>query len=376
MSPVPAAVRGWRAVYYSMRRLFPVAGEAVIRASDMSKIRVAILGASGYSGEELIRLLSRHAGAEIVCITSRQNAGQPIGTVFPRFAELKIAFSAPDVAAIAKSADVAFLALPHGTASEFARPLLQAGLKVIDISADFRLKSPAIYKKYYKEEHPAPELLASAVYGLPERYRAAVQTARLVACPGCYPTSIILPTSAVLAAGLADTAGIVAASLSGVSGAGRKVDLPYIFPECNESVRPYGVTGHRHLPEIEQELAAAAGVPTLAMNFLPHLVPVNRGIHSTILLQPKPGVTLEQVTQAMQAAYGSEPFVRLLGPGQLADTKHVTLTNVCEIGWTLDSHTGRLILSSAIDNLTKGASGQAVQCLNLMCGLPETTGLF
>jgi N-acetyl-gamma-glutamyl-phosphate reductase len=342
----------------------------------MSKIKVAILGASGYSGEELIRLLCRHPEAEIVGITSRQNAGQPIGTVFPRFAEMKIVFSAPDVAQIAKSADVAFLAMPHGTASEFARPLLQAGLKVIDISADFRLKNPAIYQKYYKEEHPAPELLATAVYGLPERYRAALRSAQLVACAGCYPTSIILPTSVVLAAGLVETTGIVAASLSGVSGAGRKVDLPYIFPECNESVRPYSVTGHRHLPEIEQELAAAAGVPSLAMNFLPHLVPVNRGIHSTILLQPKPGVTLDQVTQAMQIAYGAEPFVRLLGAGQLADTKHVTLTNFCEIGWTLDSHTGRLILSSAIDNLTKGASGQAVQCLNLMCGLPETAGLL
>ncbi|OPZ31468.1 MAG: N-acetyl-gamma-glutamyl-phosphate reductase [Lentisphaerae bacterium ADurb.BinA184] len=341
----------------------------------MEKMRVAILGASGYSGEELLRLLLRHAGVEVTCITSRQNAGEPVGRVFPRFAESALRFVAPDVARIAACADVAFLALPHGTASEYAMPLLEAGVKVIDISADFRLRDAAVYKKYYKEEHPSPALLKTAVYGLPERYRAAIRGARLIACPGCYPTSIILPAAAVLAAGLVETGGIVAASLSGVSGAGRKVDLPYIFPECNESVRPYAVTGHRHLPEIEQELAAAAGIPALAMNFLPHLVPVNRGIHSTIVLQPKAGLAVEQVTAAMQAAYAAEPFVRLLGPGGLADTKHVTYTNMCEIGWTLDAHTGRLILSSAIDNLTKGASGQAVQCMNILCGFEEGCGL-
>lgn len=343
----------------------------------MKKVRVAILGASGYSGEELLRLLLRHPGVEITCITSRQNAGEPVGKVFPRFAECALKFVAPDAAAIAKQADVAFLALPHGTASEYAIPLLQAGVKIIDISADFRLRDAAVYKKYYKEEHPAPDLLKTAVYGLPERYRAQIKTASLIACPGCYPTSIILPGSAVLAAGLVDLdGGVVACSLSGVSGAGRKVDLPYIFPECNESVRPYGITGHRHLPEIEQELAAAAGVPALPMTFLPHLVPVNRGIHSTVIFRPKAGVTMEQVTAAMQAAYKDEPFVRLLGPKQLADTKHVTYTNYCEIGWTLDEHAGRLLLSSAEDNLTKGASGQAIQDMNIMSGFPETTGLL
>ena len=344
----------------------------------MNKIRVAILGASGYSGEELLRLLLRHPGVEITCITSRQNAGEPVGKVFPRFAEAKLKFIAPDAAIIAKQADVAFLALPHGTASEFAIPLLEAGLKILDISADFRLRDAAVYKKYYKEDHPAPALLKEAVYGLPERYRDAIRTARLIACPGCYPTSIILPAAAVLAAGLAEPDDIIACSLSGVSGAGRKVDLPYIFPECNESVRPYAVTGHRHLPEIEQELAAAAGIPAarFAMTFIPHLVPVNRGIHSTVILKPKPGVTLDQVTAAMQAAYANEPFVRLLGPKQLADTKHVTLTNFCEIGWTLDEHAGRLLLSSAEDNLTKGASGQAVQDLNILAGFDETAGLL
>ena len=344
----------------------------------MEKINVAILGASGYSGEELLRILLRHPQTEITCITSRQNAGQTIGTVFPRFAESALTFSAPDVAEIARKAQVAFLALPHGTATEYAIPLLKAGVKVIDISADFRLRSATQYQKYYKEEHPAPELLQEAVYGLPERYRAAIKGARLVACAGCYPTSIILPAGAVLAAGLAETTGVLAASLSGVSGAGRKVDLPYIFPECNESVRPYAITGHRHLPEIEQELAAAAGVGSLAMSFIPHLVPVNRGIHSTIVLQPKAGVTVTAaaIGEALKKAYAGEPFVRVLPAGALADTKHVTLTNMCEIGYVYDAHTNRILLSSAIDNLTKGAAGQAVQCMNILCGFAETAGLL
>ncbi len=343
----------------------------------MTTVRIGILGASGYSGEEVIRLLLRHPGVQITRITSRQNAGQPVASVFPRFAETGLSFCAPEAADLAAHCDVAFLALPHGTATEYALPLLKGGVKVIDISADFRLKDAAVYQAYYKEKHPAPELLKTAVYGLPERYRAHIKGAQLIACPGCYPTSIILPTAAVLTAGLvALDAGIIACSLSGVSGAGRKVDLPYLFPECHESVRPYAVTGHRHLPEIEQELAVAAGLPKLAMTFIPHLVPVNRGIHSTVILRPAAGVTLDQVTAAMQTAYMGEPFVRLLGPKQLADTKHVTMTNMCEIGWTLDTHADRLLLSSAIDNLTKGAAGQAVQCLNLICGFPETTGLL
>jgi len=341
----------------------------------MSRVKVAIIGASGYSGEELVRLLLGHPQVEITCVTSRQYAGQPLGAAFPRYMEDPLRFSAPDAAAVAQVAEVAFLALPHGVAAEFAIPLLEKGLRVIDISADFRLRDAAVYERYYGAPHPAPGLLAQAVYGLPERYRERLRNARLVACPGCYPTSIILPTSAVLAAGLASPTGIVAASLSGVSGAGRKVDLEYLFPECNESIRPYKVTGHRHLPEIEQELALAAGVKSLAMSFLPHLIPVNRGIHSTILLEMTPGVPLERVEQALHTAYDAEPFVRVLPRGALADTKHVTMTNMCEMGCTVDGRTGRIILSSAIDNLTKGASGQAVQCLNLACGLEEGMGL-
>ena len=341
-----------------------------------SKVRVAIVGASGYSGEELLRVLTRHPNVEIKVITSRQSAGKDIAEVFPRFAGSGLKFSTPDVKQIAADCDVAFLALPHGLATEFAIPLIDAGVKVLDISADFRLRSTAQYKKYYKEEHPSPELLKKAVYGQPERYRAQIKGASLVACAGCYPTSIILATAPLLESKLVSTKDIIACSMSGVSGAGRKVDLPYIFPECNESVRAYSPSGHRHLPEIEQELAAAAGIESLTMNFIPHLIPMNRGINSSLILEPTEKCTPEAIAEAYAKAYGKERFVRVLPPGKLPDTKNVTLTNVCEIGYTLDVHTGKLLVFSVIDNLTKGASGQAVQCLNIMFGLDETAGLL
>ena len=341
----------------------------------MKNIKVAIVGASGYSGEELLRLLFCHPNASVEVITSRQYAGQPVGTVFPRFIDQDICFSEPDVKKIADTCDVAFLALPHGLASEFAIPLLESGVTVIDISADFRLKSPEKYKAYYKEDHPQPELLKTAVYGLPERYRGQLKTANLVACAGCYPTSSILPTAPLLAAGLVKTEGIVVSSMSGVSGAGRKVALDYIFPECNESLKAYGVSGHRHLPEIEQEMAFAAGVEELAINFCPHLVPVNRGINSTILMYAAEGCTLEKARKVLEDTYKDEPFVRVLPAGRLSDTKYVTMSNVCEIGLVFDEHTNKLIVTSTIDNLTKGASGQAVQCMNIRFGLNETAGL-
>ena len=342
----------------------------------MGKVRVAVFGASGYAGEELLRILLRHPEAEITAITSRKNAGEPVSSVFPRYTGLKLEFCEPDVDRIAKSCDAAILALPHGLAAEYAVPLLRAGVRVFDISADFRLRSTAKSKEYYKADHPAPELLGKAVYGLPERYRERLRTADLVACAGCYPTSIILPSTAILAAKLASTVGIVAASCSGVTGAGRKVDLPYIFPECNENVKAYGVVAHRHLPEIEQELAVAAGVDELAMNFIPHLVPMNRGINSTILFDALPGVTLEKVGEALNAAYGSERFVRILPAKRTCETKYVFMTNTCEIGYNFDAHTNKIIITSAIDNLTKGAAGQAVQCMNIRFGLDEAAGLL
>lgn len=342
----------------------------------MSKTRVAIVGASGYSGEELLRLLLRHPDAELTCITSRQEAGKPVGTVFPRYMECDLRFSKPEIDDIAAKADVAFLALPHGLAAEFAAPLLERKVKVIDISADFRIHSPEVYAKYYKTQHPAPELLPQAVYGLPEVYRRQIKASNLIACPGCYPTSILLPTIALLRAGLVEHYGIEVVSMSGVSGAGRKVDAAYIFPECNESVRSYSVTGHRHLPEIEQELALAAQCPEVIINFIPHLVPVNRGIHSCILLHAKNGCNADKALQCLHASYDFEPFVRILNNGQLADSKHVTMTNFCEIGCAYEPRTNRLIISSAIDNLTKGAAGQALQNLNIIAGYPETAGLL
>ena len=342
----------------------------------MQNIKVAIVGAAGYSGEELLRLLFCHPNVSVEVITSRQYAGQPVGTVFPRFTDHSVCFSQPDVQSIVDTCDVAFLALPHGLASEFAIPLLEGGVKVIDISADFRLKSPAKYKQYYKEDHPQPELLKTAVYGQPERYREQLKTADLIACAGCYPTSSILPTAPLLAAGLVKPEGIVVSSMSGVSGAGRKVALDYIFPECNESVKAYGVAGHRHLPEIEQEMAAAAGISEMAINFCPHLVPVNRGINSTILMYATEGCTEEKARKVLEDTYKDEPFVRVLPAGRLSDTKYVTMSNVCEIGLVFDEHTNKVIVTSTIDNLTKGASGQAIQCMNIRFGFEETAGLL
>ncbi len=341
----------------------------------MGRTRVGIVGASGYAGEELIRLLTRHPDVELTCATSRQNAGREVGSVFPRYRECHVPFIEPDADVLASLADIVFMATPHGVAAELAGPLLDKGLKVVDLSADFRIKDVAVYEKYYKKTHPAPRLLEEAVYGLAERRRGEIARARLIACPGCYPTSILLPGTVLLESGLVRPDGIEAISLSGVTGAGRKVDLPYIFPECNESMRPYGVTGHRHLPEIEQELAIAAGVPSLTINFIPHLVPVNRGIHSTILFHACDGCTSAAALEALERAYGACPFVRILGEGELADTKHVTMTNFCEIGCVLDQRTGRLIVSSVIDNICKGAAGQAVQCMNIMCGFEEDAGL-
>lgn len=339
-------------------------------------LNVSIVGAAGYSGEELLRILIRHPEVTIKSITSRKNDGVHISEVFPRFADTELYFSMPDVPAIIESSDVVFLALPHGLASEYAVPFVKAGLKVFDLSADFRLNSLDKYKEYYGVDHPAPELLELAVYGAPERHKKEIMSTQLVACPGCYPTSVTLPLAPLLKAKLVSPKNIVVCSMSGVTGAGRKVDLPFIFPECNESVRPYGVSGHRHLPEIEQELAEAAGVEAIAINFIPHLVPVNRGIHSTIVVDLETDTTIEEVESVLKETYQSAPFVRVLPLGKLADTKHVTLTNVCEIGFSYDAHTGKLILSSAIDNLTKGASGQAVQAMNLVYNFNETTGLL
>lgn len=350
------------------------------------RTKIAIVGASGYSGEELVRLLLNHPHVELAAVTSRQNAGLSVAQVFPKFAShpksKSLRFTDPNAELLAKQADIVFLALPHGVAAEFAVPLLNAGCVVIDLSADFRLKSADTYKEFYAHEHPAPELLKKSVYGLPEIHRALIKDATLIASPGCYPTSILLPTIPLLRAKLIKSSGIIADSLSGVSGAGRKAELDYLFVECNESVRPYGVPKHRHLSEIEEQLSLVAG-GQVTIQFTPHLIPVNRGILTTLYLAPEKhftdateAATLgEQIAACYQAAYANEPFVRLLGSRSLPDTKNVVGTNVVEIAWRLDPRTGRLIVMSAEDNIVKGASGQAVQSMNILCGFPETAGL-
>jgi N-acetyl-gamma-glutamyl-phosphate reductase len=345
----------------------------------MNLEKVAVIGASGYSGEELVRWLSRHPRVDLAALTARQAAGQPLAAVYPqfsgtRFGSLKFTDSTAD-AVIQSGARFVFLALPHGVAAEFARPLVAAGLRVLDLSADFRIKDPAVYAEYYGGEHHAPELAARSVYGLPEVYREAIRGAQLVACPGCYPTSILVPLVPLLRRGLLKPGSIVATSLSGVSGAGRNAKVDYLFVECNESVRAYGVPKHRHLSEIEQELSAAAG-SRVTINFTPHLIPVNRGIHTTIYAAPQEGIEPCHLENAWREHYAGEPFVRILEGGALPDTKHVTLTNFIDIAMRHDPRTGRVVLLSAEDNLAKGAAGQGVQCLNLMAGWPETTGLL
>jgi N-acetyl-gamma-glutamyl-phosphate reductase len=352
-----------------------------------TSVKVAIVGASGYSGEELVRLLLQHPRVELTAVTSRQSAGQTIAQVFPKFAShprsRRLRFTEPNAELLAKQAEVIFLALPHGVAAEYAVPLFHAGCQVIDLSADFRLRSAATYKEFYAHDHPAPELLAKAVYGLPEVYRAQIKEALLIASPGCYPTSILLPVLPLLRAGLVRPHGIIADSLSGVSGAGRKAEVDYLFCECNESVRPYGIPKHRHLSEIEEQLSLAAGT-RVTVQFTPHLIPVNRGILTTLYLAPTVEfrtademTTLgEKIAACYREAYANEPFVRVLEGKALPDTKNVVGTNMLELAWRLDPRTGRLIVMSAEDNIVKGASGQAVQAMNILCGFPETLGLM
>lgn len=341
--------------------------------------KVAVIGASGYAGEELVRLLLAHPQVELAAVTSRQFAGKTLAEVFPRFAHhakaQSLTFSEPDISRIAELAEVVFLALPHGVSAEAGAELLSRGKRVVDLSADFRIRDAAVYKEFYGKDHSAPDLLGRAVYGLPEVYREKIRRAELVACPGCYPTSILLPLLPLLRAQVIDPKRILVTSLSGVTGAGRKVEADYLFAECNESMRPYGVPKHRHLAEVEQELSAATGEPIM-IQFTPHLVPVNRGIVSTIYADLQGATAATAIAGIFENAYGGEPFVRLLGDARLPDTKNVVRTNFIDLAWKIDPRTNRLIIMSAIDNLTKGTSGQAIQCFNLMRGYEETAGLL
>ena len=350
-----------------------------MRVVATTETPVAVVGASGYTGEELVRLLLGHPHIDLVAATSRQLAGKSLAEAFPRFAHQKatgaLKFSEADPNQLARDARIVFLALPHGLAAEFARPLLAAGTRVVDLSADFRIKDAAIYKEFYGRDHPAPELLGESVYGLPEIYRDQIRSATLVACPGCYPTSILIPLRPLIRRKAIDRRTILVTSMSGVTGAGRKMEAEYLFSECNESVRPYGVPKHRHLAEIEQELSNLAG-ERVVIQFTPHLVPINRGISTTIYAEISDAVVSLDPAVVFSGAYGQEPFVRLLGAERLPDTKNVAGTNFIDIAWTIDQRTHRIVIMSAIDNIVKGASGQAVQCMNLMLGLPETVGLI
>lgn len=347
-----------------------------------SPVKTAVIGASGYSGQELLRLLLMHPEVDLVAVTSRQEAGRPLGEVFPRFrGALQIEgleFIEPSIDAIAATgAECAFLALPHGVAYEFASGLLEKGIRVIDLSADFRLNDPDIYAEFYGGDHPSPELMKEAVYGLPEFRAEEIRKARIVASPGCYPTSILVPLLPLVKAGLIDPTSIAVSSVSGASGAGKKADASLLFAEVNESVRAYGAPKHRHLSEIEQELSIAAD-EEVRISFVPHLMPVTAGICTTIFCEGagESGSQSEAIANAYADAYGNAPFVRVLGENRFPDTKHVTGTNFVDIGWVEDRRTGRIILFSTEDNLGKGASSQAIQSFNLMFGLPETVGLL
>ena len=341
----------------------------------MKKIKAAVIGGSGYTGAELARILSLHPSAELVAVTSRANCGREVSELYPHLRGIcGLAFEEADPAALGKRVDVVFTAVPHAAAMAVVPDLLAAGCRVVDLSADFRIRSRAVYEEWYVP-HTAPELLSDAVYGLPERYRRQIATARLVANPGCYPTSIILAAAPLLAAGVIEPDTLIADSKSGTSGAGRGANVATLFCEVTDGFRAYKVASHRHTPEIEQELGAACG-REINISFTPHLVPMSRGILSTVYAGLAADIDPAGVREIYGNAYGDEPFVRLCPDGALPATQYVRGSNLCDIAFRIDRRTGRLILVSAIDNLVKGAAGQAVQNMNVMFGLEETCGLL
>ncbi len=334
----------------------------------------AIIGASGYTGIELIRLLAHHPELHVACVTSRQYAGKKVSRVFPSLGGFTdLTFEAPDPKSVAAKASTAFTALPHETAMEFVPKLLAEGLKVVDLSADFRFRNAGVYAEWY-HTHSSPELLAQAVYGLPELHKEDVRSAQLVGNPGCYPTSAILALAPLLKNRRVDVSTIIVDSKSGASGAGRAPAQGTVFCEVNESFKAYKVGQHRHTPEIEQELSFVAGAP-VTITFTPHLTPMNRGILTTVYARILGDPTTEGLLEEMEAFYRDEPFIRVLPPESFPATSNVTGSNFCDLGLRVDGRTGRVVVVSAIDNLVKGASGQAVQNMNLMLGLEETAGL-
>ncbi len=341
--------------------------------SSPEKIRIAVLGASGYTGAELLRFLLRHPAAEITALTAEKNAGQKTGAVLPHldFEDL------PGLARVAEvdwsRVDLAFCCLPHGVTQDVIAGLPRH-VRIVDLSADFRLADVEAYAAAYGQKHRAPALQKEAVYGLTEIYRAQIEKARLVANPGCYPTSAQLPLIPLLREKLIEAADIVIDSKSGVTGAGREAKPGSLYAEVGEGVHAYGVATHRHAPEIDQGLSAAAG-RTVTASFTPHLMPMNRGLLSTIYVKLAAGKTAGDLRGALEAAYAGEAFVKILPEGLSPATRHVRGVNLCVTGVFADRRAGRAILVSAIDNLVKGASGQAIQNMNRMSGLPETMGL-
>jgi N-acetyl-gamma-glutamyl-phosphate reductase len=337
-----------------------------------------VLGASGYAGAELLRLLARHPDLEVTWATGDSTAHQAVAARYPGLTAAygELTFRSLEEG-LEKGADVLFLALPHGRAAAVAPRVLDSASVVVDLSADFRLRDPAAYPVWYGAEHPHPEELGAWPYGLPELYREELRGAAKVAVPGCYPTAALLALAPLLAAGLIEPEGIVVDAKSGITGAGRSLKDAYLFAQVNESVTPYGVGSHRHTPEIEQELARAAGRP-LAISFTPHLVPLSRGLLATCYATLAPGAGDEELAACYQEAYGDEPFIDLVGPGTPASwpaTRAVATTNRAQVAAVADRRSGRAVAAAAIDNLVKGAAGQALQCANLALGLPETTGL-
>nr|WP_253938712.1 N-acetyl-gamma-glutamyl-phosphate reductase [Hahella sp. HN01] len=342
--------------------------------AEVSKlvVKIGIVGGTGYTGVELIRLLSAHPEAEVAVVTSRGDAGVPVAEMFPNlrgFTDLR--FSAPDVEELSKC-DLVFFATPHGVALEMVPQLLAKGTRVVDLGADFRIRDAELWSRWYGLPHTAPEALAEAVYGLPEVNRAAIKSARLVANPGCYPTAVQLGFLPLLSKGLVDTQRLIADAKSGVSGAGRQGKIANLLCEVSESFKAYGASGHRHLPEIKQGLSLAAGAP-VGLTFVPHLVPMIRGIEATLYAELKQDN--DDLQALFESFYADEPFVDVMPFGSLPETRSVRGSNLCRISLHRQPESNVVIVLSVIDNLVKGAAGQAVQNMNIMLGLPETAGL-
>lgn len=339
-------------------------------------IRISIIGASGYTGGELIKILLKHPHAKLVHLTSESYAGKPISSVHQWLkGRCDIVCENFNVSALTPDTDIVFLCLPHGASFLPVVELLDHGKKVIDLSADYRLKDPRLYKKWYKLNHPEPHLLKKAVYGLPELMHAKIQSAHLVANPGCYATACILAAAPLICKHLVKSHMIIADAKSGVSGAGKELSLMYHYSEANENLTAYSVGTHRHTPEIEQELSLCAGNKKVQVSFTPHLVPMNRGILVTSYVNLSKKITQHALIKLFRKFYAQAPFIVVLPSGEYPETKNVSHTNYCHIGLHVDEQKHTVIIISAIDNLIKGASGQAVQNMNIMCGFNESEGL-